>query len=89
MHGPLTAKHDTDTAWSGLGSSLLTLARQLIQRSALGPILRALVYLGGIALFNTVAAAAFGVVYMDNTETVIFATSALPDFSTSISNVMT
>lgn len=89
MHGPLTAKHDTDTAWSGLGSSLVTLARQVSQRSSLLPILRALAYFGGIALFNTTAAALFGVVYVNQTEMVTFQTAGLPSFSTSLSNLMT
>ncbi|KAJ7584064.1 hypothetical protein C8J56DRAFT_952532 [Mycena floridula] len=79
IRGTLTDKHDSNEAWSSLGSAVMTtvLSRKpLAGRTSLV----ALLYLGGIALLHILSSSLLVVNPFDNYFSTIVATQGLPDF---------
>ncbi|KIK67602.1 hypothetical protein GYMLUDRAFT_237831 [Collybiopsis luxurians FD-317 M1] len=92
LYNSLTAKHDANEAWMGLGSAILSSLkwRQLGFRVSMNSIFLPLLYLGGIASLHSVAVGMFGLVPRATNTTIPFTSSGLPDFSgTDAGNLLT
>ena len=81
MRRTLTAIHDSDIAWSGLGSSLLTLWRQISLPADVKGILVAVVYLIGIAVLHITTPSLFVLEAFNQTMVTDVNTTGGPDWS--------
>ncbi|KAH7876420.1 uncharacterized protein C8R40DRAFT_134651 [Lentinula edodes] len=92
LYSSLTAKHDANDAWMGLGSSLMTFLslkwRQLEFRESLNSLFLPLLYLAGIASLHSVGTGMFGLVATPLDENFNFLSQGLPDFTNTAGNVL-
>ncbi|KAJ3718048.1 hypothetical protein DFJ43DRAFT_1098865 [Lentinula guzmanii] len=88
LRNTLTAKHDANEAWMGLGSSLMAVLRwrQLEFREARNSIFIPLLYLAGIASLHSVGTSMFGLVPKSVTRPFSFSSQGLPDFTATARN---
>ena len=77
----LTALHDSVNAWSGLGSAILTLFRQLSIPAAVVPTLTTTIYLGCITILHITTGALFSLETFNITNMVDVPTQGLLDYS--------
>ncbi|KIK67598.1 hypothetical protein GYMLUDRAFT_785185 [Collybiopsis luxurians FD-317 M1] len=92
LYTSLTATHDANESWMGMGSAILGLlnCRQHNPRAALNSIFFPLAYLGGIACLHSVAIGMFTLVTTPVNTTVTFNSSGIPDFSgNAVRNILT
>lgn len=78
-----TAMHDSNTAWSGIGSGLLTLWRNIYFPASVSGTLLAVLYLGLIAVFHITTPALFSVQTFNASVPVNLTLSGLPDYQDS------
>jgi len=84
----LTSTNDSDVAWSGLGSSLLTLWRQFELPAHVGETLIAVVYLSGIAALHITTPSLFVVeAFNQSIATTVEATGSIDWLSPEIQNM--
>ncbi|KAF7340327.1 hypothetical protein MVEN_01951800 [Mycena venus] len=74
----LTAVHDIATAWSGIGSAVLQLWRQMAIPGSVFGVLSALLYLGGILILHITTPALFSIQTFNSTREISVATQSLP-----------
>lgn len=77
----LTDIHDSNSAWAGLGSALLTLLYQLGFRRQISRTATALLYLGGVAVLHTTIPATISVEALKRSNFTQVMTSGLPILS--------
>ncbi|KAJ3740950.1 hypothetical protein DFH05DRAFT_1528772 [Lentinula detonsa] len=90
LYNSLTAKHDANEAWMGLGSSLMAVLkwRQLGFHEARNSIFIPLLYLAGIASLHSVGTSMFGLVPKSVTTPFSFSSQGLPDFTVTARNAL-
>jgi len=76
----LTSTHDSNDAWSGLGSSLLTLWRQFEAPVHVGGTFVAVLYLSGVAALHITTPALFVIEAFNITETEMVGTTGAIDW---------
>ncbi|KAJ3719429.1 hypothetical protein C8R42DRAFT_723110 [Lentinula raphanica] len=90
LYNSLTAKHDANEAWMGLGSSLMAALkwRQLGFTEARNSLFIPLLYLAGIASLHSVGTSMFGLVQKEITRPFSFTSQGLPDFTVTARNAL-
>ncbi|KAJ3751957.1 hypothetical protein EV360DRAFT_75776, partial [Lentinula raphanica] len=91
LENSLTAKHDANEAWLGLGSSLLAVLklRQLgVGKDALNSIFLPLLYLAGIASLHSIGSNMFGLEFKAVNNSFSFTSQGLPDFTATDRNAL-
>ncbi|KAJ3971035.1 hypothetical protein EV361DRAFT_913146 [Lentinula raphanica] len=90
LYNSLTAKHDANEAWMGLGSSLMAALkwRQLGFTEARNSLFIPLLYLAGIASLHSVGTGMFGLVPKAITRPFSFTSQGLPDFTATARNAL-
>lgn len=76
----VTAMHDSNIAWSGIGSSLFTLYRNIYLPVSVSGTLLAVMYLGCIAVFHITTPALFSVQTFNASLSINMTVSGLPDY---------
>ncbi|KAJ6556350.1 hypothetical protein B0H19DRAFT_1377089 [Mycena capillaripes] len=85
MKQPLTATHDNNAAWTGIGSAVLRIWHQRAIRASLTVITVAL-YLATILVLHITTPALFSLEVFNGTRSAIVGTQGLPAFNISVTN---
>ncbi|KAK7470247.1 hypothetical protein VKT23_001681 [Stygiomarasmius scandens] len=91
VHNSLTTKHDTVSAWSGLGSALMTILgwKQIGFKTSLSTTFIATAYLAGILAFQSVAGGMASFQAYETNENRTINTTGVPDFTKDLGNMIT